>query len=269
MKDRNKERIREIVVKVVFLAAVLIIWEVVAKSGILGKRSELIFPSLEAIGAAFIANFTKGFADVTLWTYIGNSMRLLLEGLLIGLVLAFAFSGLSIISRTFRYIYDLMVSICDLLPGVALLPVVIIIFGVKPGVIVFLVVHAVLWPMSRSILDGFTAVPRVYVEAGQNIGLKGISLLLGVYLPASASYIVSGLKVGWARAWRGLLSAEMIFGIASSPGIGLFINQMRTNMNNAEMYATLVVIILIGVIVQYGILVPIEKNTVKKWGMTR
>ena len=61
----------------------------------------------------------------------------------------------------------------------------------------------------------------------------------------------------------------MIFGIASRPCIGLYINQMRTNMNNAEMYATLIVIIIIGIIVQYGILAPIENNTVKKWGMTR
>ena len=162
-----------------------------------------------------------------------------------------------------------MVSICDLLPGVALLPVVIIIFGVKPGVIVFLVVHAVIWPMSRNILDGFLAVPRIYIEAGLNMGLKGASLLTGVYLPASISYIVSGLKVGWARAWRGLISAEMIFGIAACPGLGLFINQMRTSLNNAEMYATLIVIILIGVIVQYGILEPIEKHTCGKWGMKR
>lgn len=267
MAEENK--VRSIITKVLFVAAILVLWEVVAKSGVLGKRSALIFPSLETIGAAFVRNFTKGFAGLTLWSYIGNSMRLLGEGLAIGLILAFIFSGLSIVSRTFHDIYNLMVSIFDLLPGVALLPVVIIIFGVKPGVIVFLVVHAVLWPMSRNILDGFLAVPRVYVEAGQNIGLKGVSLLTGVYLPASATYIISGLKVGWARAWRGLISAEMIFGIASSPGIGLYINQMRTNMNNAEMYATLVVIIIIGVVVQYGILVPIENATVKKWGMTR
>ena len=89
------------------------------------------------------------------------------------------------------------------------------------------------------------------------------------HLPASVSYILSGLKVAGARAWRGLISAEMIFGLASVPGIGLYINQMRTNLKNAEMYATLIVIIIIGVIVQYGILGPIERNTVKKWGMSR
>lgn len=44
---------------------------------------------------------------------------------------------------------------------------------------------------------------------------------------------------------------------------------MRTNLKNAEMYATLIVIILIGVIVQYGVLEPIEKNTIKRWGMTK
>lgn len=91
-------------------------------------------------------------------------------------------------------------------------------------------------------------------EAGRNIGLREFSLLYGVYLPTTTSYIVSGLKVGWARAWRGLISVEMIFGVASCPGIGLFTNQMRTSMNNAEMYATLIVIIIIGVVVQYGVL---------------
>ncbi len=269
MKKKKSETLYPLIVKIVFVAALLVLWEYVAKSGLLGEHSALIFPSLETIGAAFIRNFKVGFAGSSLWIYIGNSMKLLLEGLLLGIGLAFVFSGLSIISRTFSIIYNFVVSICDLLPGVALLPVVIIIFGVKPGVIVFLVVHAVIWPMSRNILDGFLAVPQIYVEAGRNIGLKGFRLLTGVYLPAATSYIVSGLKVGWARAWRGLISAEMIFGIASCPGIGLYINQMRTNMNNAEMYATLIVIVIIGVVVQYGILSPIENNTVKKWGMTR
>ncbi len=265
----KKERRRSLLTKIIFLIAVLVCWEVAARAHVFGPRSELVFPTLESIGAAFIKNFTFGYAGTTLWVYIGNSMVLLLEGLFLGIALAFICSGLSMVSVTFDTIFNLCVSIFDLLPGVALLPVVIVIFGVKPGVIVFLVVHAVLWPMSRNVLDGFKAVPQIYIEAGRNMGMSDFQLLFGVYIPAATTYIVSGLKVGWARAWRGLLSAEMIFGIASSPGIGLFINQMRTNMNNAEMYATLIVIIIIGLIVQYGILNPIERMTVKKWGMTK
>ena len=267
--EEKKRRMHALVARAVFVVALLGIWEYVAKSGMMGEKSELIFPSLEVIADAFIKNFVQGFAGMSLWVYIGNSMRLLLEGLLLGIVLAFLLSGLSMVSKTFYDICNLVISVFDLLPGVALLPVVIIIFGVKPGVIVFLVVHAVLWPMARNVLDGFLAVPQIYIEAGMNMGLKGVSLLWGVYIPAATSYIVSGLKVVWARAWRGLISAEMIFGVASCPGIGLYINQMRTNMNNAEMYATLVVIIIIGLVVQYGVLSPIEKCTVKKWGMSR
>lgn len=269
MKKKSDGKIKSIVARLIYVIAILSVWEIVSKANVFGTNSQLVFPSLETIAGAFVKNFVKGYSGLSLWIYIGNSMILLMEGLVIGIVLAFLFSGLAIVSETFYSIFNLTVAIFDLLPGVALLPVVIVIVGVKPGVIVFLVVHAVLWPMSRSVLDGFMAVPTMYIEAGKNIGLKGFGLLWGVYIPAATAFIISGLQVGWARAWRGLISAEMIFGIATMPGIGLYINQMRTNMNNAEMYATLVVIIIIGVIVQYGILLPIEMNTVKKWGMSR
>lgn len=255
--------------KIVFLMIILAVWEWAATHSAFGAATELVFPSLESIGKAFIKIFTKGYADTSFVIYILNSLKLLLKGLMLGVFFAFFFSGLAVTNTVFYQIYNVVVSVCDLLPGVALLPVVIIIFGINQGVIVFLVVHAVIWPMSRSVLDGFMAVPQIYIEVGKNIGLSGVSLFKGVYLPATMPYIMSGIKGGWARAWRGLISAEMIFGIASCPGIGFFINQMRVNMNNAEMYATLVVIVIIGSVVQYGILMPIENITIKKWGMTR
>lgn len=256
-------------IKIIFILCIIILWEVTARMELFGAQSALIFPTLTSIGKAFVLNFAEGYAGVSLGIYILNSLKLLLFGLVIGVLLSFVLSGMAMVNRGFYHIYNLMVSIFDLLPGVALLPVIIVIFGISPGVIVFLVVHSVIWPMSRNILDGFQAVPSIYVEAGINIGLKGASLLVGVYLPAAMTYILSGLKAGWARAWRGLISAEMIFGIATCPGLGLYINQMRTSMNNEQMYATLLVIIIIGLVVQYGILLPIEKATVKKWGMLR
>lgn len=269
MKRQGKKEINSVITKILFIVLVLMVWEAAARADLFGEKSRLVFPTIEEIAVAFIRNFTNGYAGVSFWVYIGNSMKLLLLGLLLGIVLAFVFSGLAMVSRVFFDIYNLVIAVCDLMPGVALLPIVIVIFGITPGVIVFLVIHAVIWPMSRNILDGFMTVPKIYLEAGRNMGLSGMSLLLGVYIPAATSYIVSGLKAGWARAWRGLISAEMIFGIAKAPGIGLYINQMRTNMKNAEMYATLIVIIMIGLIVQYGILEPIERCTVKRWGMSK
>ncbi len=202
--ENSKEKIHSVVSQIIFLIALLIIWEITAKAHLFGNSSELVFPPLEKIAEAFVNNFKYGYAGTSFWVYILNSMKLLLLGLVIGILLSILFSSFAIVCKTFHYIYNSIVSICDLLPGIALLPIIIIIFGIKPSVIVFLVIHA-----------------------------------------------------------------EMIFGIVSCPGIGLYINQMRTNMKNAEMYATLIVIIMIGVIVQYGILAPIEKYTVKSWGMTK
>lgn len=267
MTEKIAEK-KSVIDKIIFILMSIITWESIARAEAFGDKTFLFIPTIESIGNALLQVFIKGYGGKSLVIYIGNSMFLLLEGIVIGIVMAFFGSALSIICEWFRSVYELLITVCDLIPGVILLPIVIVVFGIKPGVIVFLVVHSVIWPLSRNILDGFKSVPKLYLEVGANIGLSRGNLLIGVYLPASISYILSGVKVGWARAWRGLISAEMIFGIAARPGIGLFINQMRMNMKNSEMYATIIVIMMIGVLVQYLIFEPIEKNTIKKWGMS-
>ncbi|MBQ8503958.1 MAG: ABC transporter permease subunit [Clostridia bacterium] len=202
--------------------------------------------------------------------YLGKSLLLIAEGLGIGMALAFAFSGLSVASEIFNTVYNLIVSICDLLPAVALMPILMITIGATDTTIIVLVVHSVVWPMSRSIIDGFKSVPKMHVESGRNIGLSRTGLIFGIYIPSSFSSIISGVRVGWARAWRGLISAEMIFGVASSAGIGTYINNARTLwLSFPSVYAALILIILVGVIVEYGIFANIEKHTVRKWGMVR
>lgn len=202
--------------------------------------------------------------------YLGKSLLLIAEGLGIGIVLAFICSGLSIASNIFNIVYNLVVSICDLLPAVALMPILMITIGATNTTIIILVVHSVLWPMSRNIIDGFKSVPKMYIESGQNIGLGKIGIIFGIYIPSSLASIISGIRIGWARAWRGLISAEMIFGVASSAGIGTYINNARTLwLSFPSVYAALILIIAVGVIVEYGFFATIEKHTVKKWSMIR
>lgn len=173
------------------------------------------------------------------------------------------------VSRTFHAIYSLLTTACDMLPGVALLPLAILWFGIGEMPIVFITVHGILWPMSRNIMDGFRTVPAMYIEGGRNIGLRGVRLVTGVYIPASFNSILSGLRVGWARAWRGLLSAEMIFETTGSgAGIGWYIFTQRQVLNTAGVFAALIVIILIGVVVEFAVFRVIEKHTVRKWGMS-
>ncbi len=247
--------------RIIFLVVVLIAWQTVYKLEVFPK---LMFPSLEEV----LKSLVKGFTQDELGQMVGYSLSLLIKGFVIGVVLAFLLSGLSILNRTFGDIYNMLVSMCDLIPGVALIPLAILWMGIGEETILLIVVHSIIWPMSRSIMDGFSSVPKIYKEVGQNIGLNRFSMLPGIYVPAAFAHILSGVKVGWARAWRGLISAEMIFGTTSSgAGIGWFIFMKRTNVDIAGVFAALMVIVAIGFVVEYVVFRFIAKNTIRKWGI--
>ncbi len=254
---------KEVRTQIIFIVCFLAAWQFVYQTQ---AFSDLVFPSLGEIGKSFV----EGFQDDSLLSYTLYSMELIAKGLAVGIVLAFIFSSIAVVSRTFYAIYNLIVSICDLLPGVALLPLAIMWFGIGEGTTIFIVVHSILWPMSRNLIDGFKSVSGIFLESGRNIGLRGFSLVQGIYLPAAFTSVLSGLRVGWARAWRGLLSVEMIFGTTGSgAGIGWYIFMKRTNVDIAGVFAALIVIIIIGIVIEYGVFRTIEKYTVKKWGMVR
>jgi NitT/TauT family transport system permease protein len=255
--------VRHVLPQVLFLLGGVLLWQTLYEAKV---WSPLLFPSLGEIRQSFITSFTVNkFFDAILY-----SLSLLTRGLLLGIGIALLLSGLSIISKSVYRIYNMLVSMFDLIPGVALFPLAILWFGTGEATIIFIVVHSVVWPMSRSIIDGFNSIPGIYLEAGANIGLKGPALVYGVYLPASFPRILSGIKVGWARAWRGLMSAEMVFGATSAgAGIGFYIQYRRSFMDSAGLYVALIVIIIIGVVVEYGVFRVIENKTIKKWGMYR
>jgi len=252
-----------LIAQIVFVVVCVIFWQWYAN-----ERNIMGFPALDVILKKLVDCFTN--PQRMILTYLGHSMISILKGLGIGAILALAFSGLSVVSETFNAIYNLIVSIFDLLPGVALLPILMITIGANDTAILILVIHSVVWPMSRNIIDGFKTTPKIYIEAGKNMGLGIVGLVFGIYIPATFASILSGIKVGWARAWRGLISAEMIFGAAQSAGIGVFINNARTVwIDYPSVYAAIILIVIVGIIVEYGVFQVIEKNTVKKWGMVR
>lgn len=257
------KKYKPLIAQAIFVIVVACFWQWYAN-----YRNIMGFPTLDAILGKLFDCFTNPHKNIL--KYLGNSILSIIKGLSIGAVLALFFSGLSVISKTFYAIYNLIVSIFDLLPGVALLPILMVTIGANDLAILVLVIHSVVWPMSRSIIDGFRTIPAIYVESGKNIGLSRLGLIFGVYIPSSFASILSGIKGGWARAWRGLISAEMIFGAAQSAGIGVFINNARTIwIDYQALYAAIILIILVGVFVEYGVFQTIERLTLRKWGMVR
>ena len=243
------------------IIALIFLWQICYWSGIFPR---IMFPSIGDIGQALI----KGIKQDDLLASIIFSLRLIGTGLAIGIFWGFMFSALAILSKHFCMVYEAIIILFDPLPGVALLPLAILWFGTSEMTTVFIIVHSVLWPISRSVIDGFRSTPAIYIEYGLNMGLSKARLITDIYIPASLPSIISGLKVGWARAWRALISAEMIFGVSGAVGgLGWFIYIKRYQMDTAGTFAALVVIMVIGLIVEHVLFASLEKSTIRKWGM--
>ena len=250
--------------RLLFIGILVLVWELAARSGIFPK-AKILFPSLAEILKVLVEITVSG----KLWGLMGYSFYLILVGLIIGLGLALMLSVLAITSKAFDSFVDTAVTMMHPLPGIALLPLAVLWFGTGQKPIIFIIVHAILWPMILNILTGFRSIPAIYREVGQNIGLSGSRLVWSIMVPASFPYLLTGLKIGWARAWRALIAAEMIFGTAGTQGgIGWYIFQQRYFLNTSGVYAALIVIMIIGILIEDLLFGLIERKTIKKWGMT-
>jgi NitT/TauT family transport system permease protein len=215
----------------------------------------------------------------TLWTSLVDgpllqrcltSLRILLVGYAIGIVAASVLTMLAVTTRFGNDLLSTLTSMFNPLPAIALLPLALLWFGLGEGSLTFVLVHAVLWPMALNTHSGFMGVSDTLRMAGQNYGLKGLRYVMLILVPAALPSILTGLKIGWAFAWRTLIAAELVFGVSSGAGgIGWFIYENRNQLEIPSVFAGLLMVIIIGLLVESVVFRSIETYTVRKWGMQR
>ncbi len=224
----------------------------------------LLFPRFSVVFLALVDSFASG----ELILRIGASLRVLFIGYAIGLILGLSLSTLAVTSRIGSDFLSTMTSLFNPLPAIALLPLALLWFGLGMGSLVFVLIHSVLWAVALNTHTGFLAVPTTLRMVGRNYGLSGLNYVMRILVPAAFPSILSGLKIGWAFAWRTLIAAELVFGATgSSGGLGWFIYQNRYEMNTDNVFAGLFTVIAIGFMVENLIFLQIELRTVNKWGM--
>lgn len=249
-------------VRIFWILILGIIWESIALSG---RFSPLIFPSVQNVIESLFKSIISGeIIGETLY-----SLNLICKSLFIGIIIAMVLSILSVRSKVFEGLVETLIAIAHPLPGIALLPLIILWLGTGSSAIVFIIVHSVVWPMVLNLSTGFKSIPNIYKQLGENYELGLFEIIRHILIPASFPYFLAGVKIGWARAWRALISAEMVFGAAGGiGGLGWFIFKKRVFMDTAGIYSGLIVIVLIGILVEDMLFNKLEKATVKKWGMS-
>ncbi len=237
-----------------FLAVFALIWESAACfSGV----SPLLLPPLEAVFAALWTNLSAG----TLLPQILFSLSLIFLALLISSVLALALGVWGAVSPFFLRLTDTLSAMAHPLPGMALLPLVVIWFGTGTPAVLAVIVHACLWPLLISLQSGMQGASRVYVDVGRNLSMSRFAVAVEILLPAAATQIIAGLRIGWARAWRALISAEMVFGaIGQLGGLGWFIFKRRVMMDTGGLFAGILVVAFIGMAMEELLFQWLEKR---------
>ncbi len=246
--------------KAFILITLAVAWEIYGR----WLENPLLFPTFLETLSAFFTNM----ADGTIPARALASIQTLLIGYSIGIVLAALLTTLAIGSRIGSDLLETLTSMFNPLPAIALLPLALIWFGLGQGSVIFVLVHSVLWAIALNTHAGFRSVSNTLRMVGMNYGLRGLKLVRLVLIPAAFPAILTGLKVGWAFAWRTLIAAELVFGVSSgSGGLGWFIFENRNQLETANVFAGLFTVILIGLFVENMIFATIERKTIRRWGM--
>ena len=131
-----------------------------------------------------------------------------------------------------------------------------------------MLVHSVLWPVALNTHSGFMSVPNTLRMLGRNYGLSNWGLIRKILVPAAFPSILSGLKIGWAFAWRALIAAALEFGATSgSGGLGWFIFENKNQLEIPSVFAGLFFVILLGLVAENVVFRNIEAGTLRRWGM--
>ncbi|MGH7100878.1 MAG: ABC transporter permease [Acetobacteraceae bacterium] len=244
------------------LVAIAVLWQVYA----LWLHNSLLFPTFTDTVRVFVADLLSG----ALSERIATSVRVLVIGYAAGIGLAAVLTTLAVATRVGNDILTVLTAMFNPLPAIALLPLALIWFGLGTGSLVFVLIHGVLWAVVLNTTTGFRAVPETLRMSGRNCGLSGIRYVTLILMPAASASILTGLKIGWAFAWRTLIAAELVFGVSSrSGGLGWYIFQAREELETTRVFAGLLAVILIGLLVESVIFRAIEARTVRRWGMQR
>jgi NitT/TauT family transport system permease protein len=246
--------------KAFVLLILALAWELSARR----LQNELLFPTFSATVQAFWGGLKSG----VLFQRTGYSLKLLSQGYAVGLVCAALLTALATATRIGTDLLETLTSMFNPLPSIALLPLALLWFGLGQLSLIFVLIHAVLWSVALNTHAGFRGVSQTLRMVGRNYGLGGFRYVAFILIPAALPSIVTGLKIGWAFAWRTLIAAELVFGVSTgSGGLGWYVFENKNQLETPNVFAGLFTVILIGLLVENLIFRTVERATIRKWGM--
>jgi len=250
---------KRVLTAALFFAALLIAWQLVFLAKI---WSPVLLPSPIGVGSYLWGVLRDG----TLEASVLVTMKRLVLGYLIGLA---AGLPLGMITARFRPVQDTLGVLAlglQGLPSVCWIPLALLWFGQSEAAMLFVVVMGTLWSVILATESGVRNVNPIYVRAARTMGSRWLHTWLKVIMPASLPFIVSGMKQGWAFAWRSLMAAEIFVTILTGFGLGQLLHYGRELNAMDQVIGVMFVIVFIGLLADKVLFSPWERFLHRRWG---
>jgi len=243
--------------KLAFFAGLLLLWEALVR---LHLWPSYVFPSPLAVGRSLLDGFASGVIPLAILTSLRRVLLAYAVSLLIGIPLGLLLGRTRILQETL----GTLVLGLQALPSICWLPLALLWFGLSEAAITFVVVMGAVLSITLSTADGVRNTSPLYLRAARTMGARGWRLYIGVILPAALPAILSGMKLGWSFAWRSLMAAELLY---VSLGLGQVLTLGRELNDMGRVLSVMLVIIAIGLLVDYAVFRPAELRIRQRWGL--
>ncbi|HEV2370826.1 MAG TPA: ABC transporter permease subunit [Streptosporangiaceae bacterium] len=227
--------------KALAVAIVLGVWQLVAISG---------WKSLVLKGPGPVLSDLWQLAQHgQIWSAIGITMQRALYGYIIALLIGTAIGIVVARIAPLRVAIGSIISALQTMPSIAWFPFAIILFGQTDAAIVFVMALGAAPSIANGLITGIDYTPPLLLRAGKTMGLRGVDRYRFLILPASLPAYVSGLREGWAFAWRSLMAGELLVIILGQVSVGQLLNTFQSNLDFTGATAMIIVVLIIGVCV--------------------
>lgn len=232
MSASNRDRI----INVISPIAMLLLWEIATRTGILDAR---FFPAPSQIFDTLITLIKNG----QLWGNTWASLQRLFWGTLLGGIPALLLGIAMGLYRPLRAIVDPLVSATYPVPKSAIMPLILLIFGLGEASKIVMVAIGVFYPVLINSVAGVREINKVYLDVGQNFGAGRWQVFRTIALPGALPLIMSGVKLGVGMGLILIAIAEMI---GAKSGLGYMIWNAWEVLSVETMYVGLLTIALLG-----------------------
>ena len=243
----------------IFFTSLAGIWQILVSARIWSPV--LLPPPLDVARYLWAAMQDGSLAEGT-WI----TLKRLLLGYLIGCVIGLP---LGLATARSKYLSDTLGVLAlglQTLPSVCWVPLALLWFGQSEAAMLFVVIMGTLWSVLIAVDNGARHLPPIYVRAARTMGSRGLHTLVKVILPASLPFVVSGMKQGWAFAWRSLMAAEIYVTLLTGYGLGHLLHFGRELNAMDQVIGVMLIIVLIGLAADRLLFSPWERFLQKRWG---